>query len=150
MQQRIALIRLPILILVLFFVGKLIVGAAGGDYSLGVRLFAMVPVTIHLCIIWGALSRSVWGQGAKSAMMTGMTIALVAQVLIVVGTFFSYILGIETAYNNSYAIVNEMRPVGFAEAMGARTVGLVVNAILGAIAAGIGYALGRFLPASAD
>ena len=34
MQEKISLIRFPALLLVLFFVGKLIVGAAGGSYEL--------------------------------------------------------------------------------------------------------------------
>ncbi len=146
MNDRISFIRLPILLLVLFFLGKLIVGAAGGDYSLGTRLFAMVPLTVHLCLIWGALSRSLRATGAGSAALTGVLIALVAQILIVVGTLGSYILGVDTHFSSPVAIVGVDRAVGFGEAAFARVFGLLVNCVIGAVAASLGWALGGLVP----
>jgi hypothetical protein len=146
MKERIEFIRLPLLLLALFFVGKLVVGALGGSYDLGNRLFAMVPMTVHLCLIWGALTRAYRGQGVGQAAMTGASIALFAQVLIFSGTILSYVLGASTHFNDPMAIVGEARDVSLGEAAGARAFGIVVNAIIGVIAGSIGWALGGLIP----
>ena len=86
MQDKLQFIRFPVLLLTLYFVGKLVVGVAGGSYELGIRLFAMVPLTVHLCLAWGALIRALRGGGVKDAMLTGVLITLVAQLLIFMGT----------------------------------------------------------------
>lgn len=146
MSDRLNFIRLPLLLLVIFFLGKLIVGALGGSYELGIRLFAMVPLTVHLCLVWGAISRAYKGQGATAALLTGLLIALGAQLLIVIGTAGSYLAGADTHLSNPIAIVNEARPVAFGEAMLARLVGLIINSIIGAVASLIGWALGGLIP----
>ena len=146
MQDKLQFIRFPVLLLTLYFVGKLVVGAAGGSYELGIRLFAMVPLTVHLCLAWGALIRALRGGGVKDAMLTGVLISLVAQLLIFMGTFGSYLLGEETAFSNSTALVNETREVSFAEAIGARTVGVLGNSIIGALASLVGWSLGGLIP----
>lgn len=146
MKQRLEFIRLPILLLALFFVGKLIVGALGGSYELGTRLFAMVPMTAHLCLIWGAITRAYRGQGVGEAAKTGASIALFAQILIFGGTMLSYLLGASTHFNNPIAIVGEMRDVGLGEAAGARAAGVVINTIIGVITGSIGWALGSLIP----
>lgn len=148
MSEKIALIRFPALLLVLFFVGKLVVGALGGSYELGNRLFAMVPLTIHMCLAWGAVSRAYQGYRFGQTLQVGILIALVAQILILFATAASYLLDVETHFSNPIAIVGEERLVPFGEAMGARLAGLVVNSIIGAIAAAIGWALGRLIPVS--
>jgi len=146
MQDKLRFIRFPALLLIIYFVGKLTVGALGGSYELGIQLFAMVPLTIHLCLAWGAVSRALRGDGLKDAMLTGLLIALVAQLLIFFGTVGSYLIGAETSFNNSVAIVREVRTVSFGEAVGARAFGVFVNSIIGAIAGLIGWALGGLVP----
>lgn len=146
MKERVQFVRLAWLLLLLFFIGKLVVNAAGGSYDLGNRLFAMVPMTVHLCLIWGAMTRAFRGQGAGSAFLTGATIAIFAQVLIFGATLVSYALDLSTPFNNPIAIVGEDRAVSFGEALGARAFGIVVNSILGGIGATIGWALGGLLP----
>ncbi len=143
MRDKLCFIRFPALLLIIYFVGKLTVGALGGSYELGIQLFAMVPLTIHLCLVWGAVSRALRGDGLKDAMLTGLLIALVAQLLIFFGTVGSYLIGAETSFNNSVAIV---RTVSFGEAVGARAFGVFVNSIIGAIAGLIGWALGGLVP----
>ncbi len=107
MKDRIEFIRLAIILLVLFFIGKLVVGALGGSYDLGNRLFAMVPMTVHLALLWGAMTRAFRGEGAGSAFMTGASIAIVAQLLIFSATMLSYLLGASTHFNDPMAIVGE-------------------------------------------
>ena len=146
MRDKLCFIRFPALLLIIYFVGKLTVGALGGSYELGLQIFAMVPLTIHLCLAWGAVSRALRGDGLKDALLTGLLIAVVAQLLIFVGTVGSYLIGVETAFNNSMAIVREVRAVSFGEAVGVRAFGIFANGILGAIAALIGWALGGLVP----
>ena len=146
MKDRIEFIRLAIVLLVLFFIGKLVVGALGGSYDLGNRLFAMVPMTIHLALLFGAMTRAFRGEGAGSSFITGACIALVAQLLIFSGTMLSYLLGVSTHFNEPMAIVGENREVALSEAVMARAAGVVFNPILGGIAGLIGWALGGLIP----
>lgn len=145
-MKGISLIRLPMLLLSLFFLGKVVLGAMGVDYSIGVRVFAMVPLTVHLCIVWGALTRVYHGFGCWGAALVGVKIAAYAQILILVGTLLSYLLGMETHFNNPQAVVGSDEAVSFGTAMGFRAFGLVANSIIGAITASIGWAMGGFLP----
>ncbi|HLV00334.1 MAG TPA: hypothetical protein VKZ59_03655 [Acidobacteriota bacterium] len=146
MTEKINFVRLPWLLLFLFFLGKLIVGAAGGSYELSNRLFAMVPLTIHLCIVWGALTKAQKRQGIGSAAVTGFLIAVFAQTLILVGTVVPYTVGIETPFTNPVAIVGQSRPLTMGEILGGRIGGLVVNSIIGMLAATIGWLLGSLIP----
>ena len=146
MKERLEFIRLAMVLLGLFFIGKLIVGAAGGSYALGTRLFAMVPLTVQLCLIWGAMTRAFKGQGVGEAAITGASIALFAQILIFSGTVLSYLLGASTHFNEPMAIVGEDRPVALGEAVLARGVGIVINTVIGTIAGSLGWALGALLP----
>ncbi len=150
MSERISFIRLPMLLLGLFFVGKLVVGALGGSYELGNRLFAMVPLTVHLCLIWGAVGKAYRGFGAGGAAVNGMLIALFAQILIFVGTMASYLLGVETHFNHPVAIVGQDVEVSLGQAFGARLGGLVANTLIGGVSALIGCALGFLLPRNGD
>lgn len=146
MSDRIAFIRLPLVLLFVFFVGKLVVGAAGGSYELGNRMFAMVPLTVHLCLIWGAMGRTYRGLGAGSVAVNGILIALFAQILIFGGTVGSYLLGVESHFSNPVAVVGAARDVTLGEAFMSRLGGLFANSVIGAVSALIGYALGALLP----
>ena len=146
MKDRIEFIRLAIVLLVLFFIGKLVVGALGGSYDLGIRLVAMVPMTIHLALLWGAMTRAFRGEGKGSAFITGACIALVAQLLIFSGTMLSYLLGVSTHFNEPMAIVGADQEVTLGQAFLARVGGVVFNPILGGIAGLIGWALGGLIP----
>ena len=146
MKERLEFIRLAMVLLGLFFVGKLIVGAAGGSYALGTRLFAMVPLTVQLCLPWGAMTRAFKGRGVGEAAITGASIALFAQLLIFGGTILSYLVGASTHFNEPMAIVGEDRPVALGEAVMGRGFGLLINTVIGTIAGSLGWALGALLP----
>ncbi len=146
MSEKLQFVRLPLLLLLLFFFGKLIVGAAGGSYELGNRLFAMVPMTVHLCLIWGAVGRAYRSYRIVDALLACLMIALFAQILIFGGTVVSYIVGVQTAFNNPVAITGQPGEVAFAQAVGARTAGVIANSIIGMVAGTIGWALGGLLP----
>jgi hypothetical protein len=148
MAEKFKFVRLPLLLLFLFFIGKLIVGAAGGTYELSNRLFAMVPMTVHLCLIWGAVGKAYHGHRVTDTLLTSLMIALFAQILIFSGTMGSYLVGAQTAFNNPVAMIGQAGDVSFSEALGARTTGLIVNSIIGMVSGTIGWALGGLLPQS--
>ena len=74
-----------------------------------------------------------------------MFMAVVAQVVILLSTAASYVLGIASYFNHPTAL-NQPEAVSLAQAMGLRAGGLVVNALLNGIAGSLGWALGGLLP----
>ncbi len=149
MGDKISLIRLPLLLILIFYLGKLIGGALGMPYEAGAQVFGMVPLTIHLCLIWGALSRPVYGLSVGNAVIACVLIALFAQILIFGTTVLSYLIGWDTHFSNPVAILRAARDVPFGEAVIQRAIGLVVNCVLAAVAGLIGRALGGFIAAPA-
>ena len=147
MGDKMRLIRLPILLVVIAFLGKLIGGFAGMPYEAGVQVFGMVPLALHLAIVWGALGRTIYGLKLGQAAMLGLLICVIAEVLIFGATFFSYAAGLDTHFNNPLAVARVTQEVPFGEAMLSRTIGILVGAVLGCIGASIGYALGGFVAA---
>jgi len=145
MNEKLAFVRLPVLLLVLFFIGKLVMGGLGQPYAVGNRLFALVPLTIHMGLAWGAFARRYQGYGVGGGALVGMLIALAAQILIALGTAGSYLAGAETHFNAPEAF-SATGPVPFGQAMAARAVGLVTNPLIGAVAGALGWALGALIP----
>jgi hypothetical protein len=74
-----------------------------------------------------------------------MYMALVSQVVILLSTAVSYLLGIDSYFSNPMALNRQVDPVGMGAAMGFRAGGLVVNTILNGIAGALGWALGGLL-----
>ena len=74
-----------------------------------------------------------------------MFMAVVAQVVILLSTAASYVLGIASYFNHPMAL-NQPEAVALAQAMGIRAGGLVVNTLLNGIAGALGWALGRAPP----
>lgn len=146
MREKIAFIRLPILLLFLFFLGKLWLGAIGKPYALGNRLFSILTLAIHLELVWGAFSRRYLNYGAGGGAIVGLLIGLAGQIFIWLGTAGSYLVGAQTHFNDPEAL-NATAAVPFATAMLGRTVGLVINTVSGAIVGLIGWALGGLIPA---
>jgi hypothetical protein len=65
--------------------------------------------------------------------------------VIVLLTALSYMLGMDTYFNNPIAL-NAEGPMAFGAAMGRRAGGLVVNTVLAGIAAALGWFVGGALP----
>ncbi len=61
MKEKLQFVRLPILLFIVFFIGKLAMGAASGvnkeSYDLSNRLFSMVILQTHVALFWGAFGR---------------------------------------------------------------------------------------------
>jgi hypothetical protein len=123
-------------------------GISKESYDISNRLFSMVILEVHVGLLWGAVGRRYRGYGIGGAVTAVVLAVLVSQILIFAGTAFSYIAGIDTFFNFPEAL-NQQAAIGFGAAMAARTITLIVNCLLGAISAAIGWALGGLLPKAA-
>jgi hypothetical protein len=142
-------VRLPLLLLVIYAVARLLLGANGVPYApRGNAMFSIVGLTIISCIYYGAMSRKIGGFGWGGTALVGATIGLFAQVLIFTATWLSYAAGIEASYFRHWDALNvpEGTVVPLAAALTTRAAGLVVGTILGVIVALVGRLLGALAP----
>jgi hypothetical protein len=150
MKEKLQFDRLPILLFVLFFIGRLVLGAAMGvnkqTYDLSNRLFSMVILQVHVGLLWGAVGRRYRGYSIGGSIAAVVLAVAVSQILIFAGTTISYITGINTLFNFGEALNQPGVTVSFAAAMVSRTITFVANCILGGIFGAIGWALGGLLP----
>src|SRR5438093_12300798 len=104
MREKLYFVRLPLLLVALFFVGRLTLGAAGASYEIGNRLFSMVILQAHLALLWAAVGRRYRGYRIGEAVQAAVMIVLVSQILIWTATAVSYLAGIHTFFNDPLAI----------------------------------------------
>ncbi len=148
MSEYIRFAKLPIVLLIIFMSGRLILGVSGVPYESGTWFFSMVLLTYMSAFFFGAFSRRLRGYNWKQAMMLGLTIAVVAQVLIFMATLVSYLAGVETYFNHPTAL-NQTEAVSLGQALPARLGGLVANSIIGSIWGLLGWTAGKLLPKAA-
>jgi hypothetical protein len=148
MKEKAQFIILPALLLLIFFLGKLILSMTGASYQTGVQLFSMVTLQIHLALIWPAVGRKCKGHGIGGAIQVGLMIVLVSQAFIIIGTIVSYPIG-GTHFNNPIAL-DQDAPVDFMTAMEIRAGGVVANCAFGVVAAVIGWTMGALIPSRPD
>ena len=152
MNDKVDFARLPILLFVIFFAGRLALGAGMGvskaSYDLANRLFSMVILQVHVGLLWGAVGRRYRGYGIGGSMMAVVLAVLASQILIFAGTAASYLVGLNTFFNFPEAL-NQQAAIGFGAAMAARTITFIANCVTGAITGAIGWALGGLLPRAA-
>src|SRR5262245_51659976 len=149
MKEKLQFVRLPILLFVIFFVGRLALGAAMGvskpTYDLANRLFSMVIFQVHVGLLWGAVGRKYRGYGIGGSIMAVVLVTILSQALIFAGTALLYVAHVDTLFTFPEAL-NSTAPVPFAEALVRRTATFVTNCVLIGIMGSIGWMLGRFLP----
>src|SRR5947207_9167762 len=149
MKEKLDFVRLPILLFVLFFIGRLALGAGMGvnksSYDLSNRLFSMVILQVHVGLLWGAVGRRYRGYGIGGSVTAVVLAVLASQILIFAGTAVSYLAGLNTFFNFPEAL-NQQAAIGFGSAMAARTATLIANCVIGAIVGAIGWALGGLVP----
>lgn len=152
MLQQFARVARPFLVLLaIFAAGRWLMGTAFAvPYEKGTWFFSIVQLTILASLFSSAYTRRWLGWGLGRAALFAMFLALCAQVVIVLSTAASYLLGIPSYFNHPIALNQPEAAVGVGEAMGIRMGGLVVNALLNGIAGALGWALGGLLPARMD
>jgi hypothetical protein len=142
-------IRLPVVILVLYTIGRFTLGAMNVPYApRGNAIFSVLGIAIVSSAYFGALSKKIGGFRWGGTLLVGYSIGLTAQILIFIATFLSFALGIETSYFRHWDSLNVPQGtiVPMAQAMTSRAVGLVVGPLLPTIASAIGRALAGLAP----
>ena len=150
MKEKLGFVRLPIVLFVIFFIGRLALGAAQGvtkeSYDNINKLFSMVILQVHVGLLWGAAGRRFRGYKITESMMAIALAVLASQILIFVGTAGSYLLHANTVFTFPEALNQTTATVDFGTAMVSRSITLVVNTIIGGILGAIGWALGGLIP----
>jgi hypothetical protein len=148
LSQAIRFVRLPLLLLLLFTVGRFALGLFGVPYCpRGTAIFSVVVLSVISGLYFGALSGKVGGFGWGGALLAGAVIGFGGQVLIFVATLISYLGDLNTYFRHWDALnVPEGTVVPMAQAMQARAGGLVFGSLLVAVAAAIGRCLGALAP----
>jgi hypothetical protein len=142
-------IRLPIVMLLLYAIGRFSLGAANVPYApRGNAIFSVLGLAIISGVYFGALSKKVGGFGWGGTLLVGYSIGLVAQIFIFIATFLSFALGIETSYFRHWDSMNvpQGTVVPMAQAMTSRAIGLLAGPLLPTIASAIGRALAGLAP----
>jgi hypothetical protein len=140
--------RLPILLLILFMIARLILGATGVPYETGTWFFSMVVLSYMAAFFYGAFARRLRGYKWHQAMLLGATIAFSAQILILLATLVSGLVGAETYFNHPTAL-NVEEAVGMGQALVTRLFGLVINCIVASICGLLGWVGGKLIPEAA-
>ncbi|HUG54569.1 MAG TPA: hypothetical protein VMR21_13260 [Vicinamibacteria bacterium] len=148
MREYIRVARLYMIVLAIFTVGRLLMGARGVPYERGHHVFSLVIMTLLASAFYGAFCRKWLGYTVTKAMGLGATLGLLCQVVVLVATVASYALGAETYFVHPRAVMgpDAEGPIPFGQALVSRVGGAVINAALNALAAAIGWVMGATLP----
>jgi len=146
--QVIRFVRLPLLLLLLFTIGRFALGVAGVPYfPRGTAIFSIVVLSLISSFYFGALAGKVGGFGWGGALLCGTVIGFAAQVLIFTATLVSCLGDFNTYFRHWDALnVAEGTVVPMARAMQTRAGGLLIGPVLTTIAAALGRSLGTLAP----
>jgi hypothetical protein len=147
MAENLKLARLYFVILAIVAGGRWFMSLQGVPYAKGTDKMSIFTVTVLSSIFYGAFCRRWRGLKLLPAASLGATLGLSAQVVIFLSTLLSYLLGLETYFNNPIAL-NAPAAVPLGTALATRALGLVVNTLLNGIAGALGWAMGALLPES--
>ena len=127
-------------------VGRWLMGTVFAvPYEKGTSMMSIVTLTLFASLISSVFLRRWLGWRLPQAAGFAIFMAVVAQVVILLSTLASYLLGLPSYFSHPTAL-NQPEAVSLAQAMGIRAGGLVVNALLNGIAGSLGWALGGLLP----
>lgn len=161
-------VRLPLLLVTIWAAVRFILGVAGVPYvPRGNAMFSVYSVMMLSSIYYGALSNKIGGFKWGGTILTGVTIGVYAQILILLATVISYAGGFNTSYfihwdslnidpaklpepmTMAEALMNpEKLTMPMSQALMGRVFGIVVNGIFAGIYAAIGRALSGLAPSS--
>jgi hypothetical protein len=128
-------------------VGRWLMGTVFAvPYATGTSVLSIVTLTLYASLLSAVFLRPWLGWRLPQAAGFAMYMAVVAQLVILLSTAASYLLGIDSYFNHPMALNRQADPVSFGAAMGFRAGGLVVNTLLNGIAGALGWALGGLVP----
>ena len=141
-------VRLPLLLVTIWTVVRFTLGVAGVPYApRGNAMFSVYSVMLISCLYFGALSNKIGGFKWGGTILTGVTIGVYAQILILLATLISYAGNLNTYFVHWDALnVPEGTIVPLGKALATRAGGIVFNGISAGIFAIIGRALSGLAP----
>jgi hypothetical protein len=149
MGDKLKFVRLPIILVVILFLGRVLLGAALGanksTYDLSNRFFSMVIFQIHAALLWAAVGRRYRGYTIGGSIFAVVLITIFSQALIFGATALSYMGHVDTLFTFPEAL-NSATAVPFGEALIRRTATFIGNCVLTAVAGALGWSLGGLLP----
>jgi hypothetical protein len=145
MGDNLGLLRFYFVLLLIFTIGRWGLSLGGVDYDAAHQVFSIVILTSLSAAHYAAFTRAFKGYRIGQAVMLGVIMAVVSQLVILISTAVSYMAGMETYFNAPRAL-NVEEAVGFGQAMIIRAQGLIANTIVGVVSASLGWAIGGVLP----
>lgn len=144
-------LQLPLLMILIFAIGRFWVGAAGVPYApRGNAMFSIVGVTLVSCIYYGAMSKKVGGFNWLGTLLIGVVLMEWAQILIFSATVVSVQGNFTTSYFTHWDALNikEGEVLAFGEIMKRRTGAFLFALIPATIAVSLGrLVFGLLVPA---
>ena len=145
MRDTLKVARFYLVLLALFTVGRWAQSLGHVEYAKAHHVFSIVTLTFLSSAFFAAFCRKWRGYTLLQAVMLGMMLGLIAQVVIFASTALSYALGLHTFFNHPTALnVESDLPMG--AAMMRRAGGLLAGPISNGIAAMLGWLMGAALP----
>lgn len=164
-------VRLPLLLVTIWAAVRFILGVAGVPYApRGNAMFSIYSVMLLSCLYFGALSKNIAGFKWGGTILTGVTIGVYAQILILLATVISYAGDLNTSYFVHWDALNVdpaklSPPVAMADALlhpeqvamppmsqalGGRLFGILINGVIAGVFAVVGRALSALAPKPAQ
>jgi hypothetical protein len=145
MGENFKLMRFYLVLLALFTVGRWALSLGGAEYAKTHQIFSLVILTNISALYYGFVSRTFLGAGVKRAVLLGVSLAAVSQLVIVVSMLVSYGLGMETFFNHPTAL-NVDQAMPFGQAVGTRAMGFVINVIVNGVFGALGWLIAMVVP----
>src|SRR5262249_18155308 len=133
MGDKLKFVRLPMLIVMILFLGRVLLGAALGanksTYDLSNRFFSMVIFQVHVGLLWAAVGRRYRGYSIGGSILAVLLVTIWSQALIFGATALSYMAHVDTLFTFPEAL-NSATAVPFAEALIRRTATFIGNCVI--------------------
>jgi hypothetical protein len=149
MAENLRLARLYLVILAIVTSARWGMSLFAIPYERGTDKVSIVIVTLFSSLFYAAFCRRWLGFQILPAVGLAMTFGVASQLVVLLSTVVSYLLGIQSYFNNPTAL-NQSAAVPFGPALGIRLGGLVLNTLTNGIAGAVGWALGGLLPPSKE
>jgi hypothetical protein len=145
LRENFRVARFYFVLLALFTIGRWAQSLVQQDYANGHQVFSIVTLTFLSSAYFAAFCRKWRGYTLLQAVMLGMMLGLVAQLVIFASTALSYALGLHTFFNHPRAL-NVETELTMNEALTRRAFGLLAGPIGNGVAAFLGWLMGGVLP----
>ena len=109
MRENLKVARFYLVLLALFTVGRWAQSLGQVEYAKAHHVFSIVTLTFLSSAFFAAFCRKWRGYTLLQAVMLGMMLGLIAQVVIFASTALSYALGLHTFFNHPAALNVESR-----------------------------------------